>query len=248
MFTSTDYEKLQQIMEESPEKKELLTRLLSSHQMDLSTIGHEIRNPLTLVYSTLQLIESEHPEVIRFRYWTDMRRDIEYMKHLLEELSSFNNGSRLNMSTIETNTFFKTLALSFATSLIHTNIEFLSYIEPELPSIQGDSIKLREVFLNLLGNAKDAVSLPSDNDRPDPSIHLSVIKKANTFVITIQDNGCGIPKEDLSSVFQPFVTFKKNGTGLGLAIASKVINAHNGTIEVSSVPNVSTTFTLTLPV
>ena len=57
MFQATDYDKLQQIMEESSEKKELLTRLLESQRMQISTISHEIRNPLSLVYSSLQLIE-----------------------------------------------------------------------------------------------------------------------------------------------------------------------------------------------
>lgn len=84
MFSTTDYDKLQQIMAESPQKKELLTRLLESHRMDISTISHEIRNPLTLVYSTLQLIESQHPEVLTFPHWEGMRQDIEYMKQLLE--------------------------------------------------------------------------------------------------------------------------------------------------------------------
>ena len=63
MFQATDYDKLQQIMEESSEKKELLTRLLESQRMQISTISHEIRNPLSLVYSSLQLIEKEHPEI-----------------------------------------------------------------------------------------------------------------------------------------------------------------------------------------
>ena len=92
MFTKSDYESLQQIMEESPEKKELLTRLLTSHQMTISSISHEIRNPLTLVYSTIQLMESKHPQVTNIPYWSDLRNDIEYMKLLLEELSSYNNG------------------------------------------------------------------------------------------------------------------------------------------------------------
>ena len=61
MFTQTDYDKLQQIMAESPEKKELLTRLLSHHRMEISTISHEIRNPLTLVYSNLQFLENGSP-------------------------------------------------------------------------------------------------------------------------------------------------------------------------------------------
>lgn len=64
MFTTTDYDNLRQIMAESPEKKELLTRLLASHKMEISTISHEIRNPLTLVYSMLQMIETAHPKFL----------------------------------------------------------------------------------------------------------------------------------------------------------------------------------------
>ena len=81
MFTESDYEKLHQIMAESPEKEELLTRLLHSHRMDISTISHEIRNPLTLIYSTLQMIEASNPEVLNIRHWSDLHSDIEYMKH-----------------------------------------------------------------------------------------------------------------------------------------------------------------------
>ena len=88
MFTESDYEKLHQIMAESPEKEELLTRLLHSHRMDISTISHEIRNPLTLIYSTLQMIEASNPEVLNIRHWSDLHSDIEYMKQLLEELSA----------------------------------------------------------------------------------------------------------------------------------------------------------------
>ena len=90
MFTTTDYDNLRQIMAESPEKKELLTRLLASHKMEISTISHEIRNPLTLVYSMLQMIETAHPEVSTFKHWSDLHQNIEYMNQLLEELSSYN--------------------------------------------------------------------------------------------------------------------------------------------------------------
>ena len=99
MFTESDYEKLHQIMAESPEKEELLTRLLHSHRMDISTISHEIRNPLTLIYSTLQMIEASNPEVLNIRHWSDLHNDIEYMKQLLEELSAYNNGQRLSPSS-----------------------------------------------------------------------------------------------------------------------------------------------------
>ena len=94
MLSSTDHDKLQQIIQEHPETEELFNRIFKSHQMDISTISHEIRNPLTLVYSTLQLIESQHPEVLEFAHWSELHQDIEYMKLLLEDLSSYNNGYR----------------------------------------------------------------------------------------------------------------------------------------------------------
>ena len=256
MFTKSDYEKLQQIMEESPEKKELLTRLLASHQMTISSISHEIRNPLTLVYSTIQLMESKHPQVTNIPYWSDLRNDIEYMKLLLEELSSYNNGEFLSLSTIDTDTFFKTLALSFASSLIETNIQFVSNIESPLPLLSGDAVKLKEVFLNLLKNAREALDFTnSQNDRDSlsPTIHLSVTCENRScdfpsILVTIKDNGCGIDDTKLPHIFEPFVTYKRNGTGLGLPLSAKIIHAHHGSIHVSSVPGVHTTFTVSLPV
>ena len=79
------------------------------------------------------------------------------MKQLLEELSAYNNGQRLSPSSTDFDIFLKKISLSFASSIIETDIEFISRIEPELPVMPADSIKLREVLLNLLGNARDAV-------------------------------------------------------------------------------------------
>ena len=79
MYTSTDLDKLRQIMEENQELADIISRILSSHRESISTITHEIRNPLTLVYSSLQLIESNHPEVHTFRHWDAMHQDVLYM-------------------------------------------------------------------------------------------------------------------------------------------------------------------------
>lgn len=223
MLNTTDYDKLQ--------------------QTTLSMVCHEIRNPLTLIYSTLQLIESQHPEVTDFRYWPSLRQDLDYMVLLLDELSLYNNSRKLTLSNIDSNTFFRKLSLSFAASIANTDIEFVSKIAPGLPALQCDTIKLREVFLNLLTNARDAVS-----DSKEPSIHLSVTERSGFLHITIRDNGCGIPEDHLETIFDPFVTYKKNGTGLGLAITNHIVKAHHGTIHATSAPHTGTTFTLTLPV
>ena len=215
----------------------------------VSMITHEIRNPLTLVYSTVQLIESKHPEVAQYEYWSDLHHDLDYMITLLDELSSYNNSSRLHIKTIDSCSFFKKLSLSFAASIASQNMEFVSKIDPALPCIQCDEVKLREVFINLLFNARDAVNEAYENHLcQNPVIQMSISQDSDHLKIVIEDNGCGIPKEKLTNIFEPFVTYKKHGTGLGLAIAAGIIKSHHGTINVSSVPNCGTTFTLTLPI
>ncbi|MEY8508906.1 HAMP domain-containing sensor histidine kinase [Lachnospiraceae bacterium 42-17] len=246
MFTQTDYDKLKQIMEESPDKKALLTKLLETHRLELSSLSHEIRNPLTLVYSTLQLIESSHPEVLGFKHWDTMRRDIEYMNHLLEELSSYNKSGQLSLETICTESFLKSLVLSFAASLTDTDIEFTSRLDPKLPNICADSIKLKQVILNLLKNAQDAALVPYSSYKPCISFHACVEK--NQLYIIVKDNGCGICSEHIDTIFEPFITYKKNGTGLGLPIARRIACAHGGSLTVSSEPGSFTEFILTLPI
>lgn len=246
MLTSTDYDKLQQIMQESPEHEALISRLLSSHRMEVSAISHEIRNPLTLVYSTLQLIESTHPEVHSFAHWQELHQDIEYMKQLLEELSSYNNSERLDLILLDTSLFFRRISLSFASSIIDTDIEFTSSIPEDLPSVSLDSLKMRQALLNLLRNACDACK-----SAVHPAISLSVFvspEDASLLCIDITDNGCGIPPEDQDSVFEPFITHKTDGTGLGLAITRRIILAHHGTISLDSTPGTGTTFSIALPI
>ena len=172
MLSSTDHDKLQQIMQENPENEALINRLLTSHQMEISTISHEIRNPLTLVYSTLQLIESQHPEVLTFSHWAELHQDIEYMTFLLEDLSSYNNGERLELTPVSASTYFRRIALSFAASIVDTDIEFVSRIPEDLPEISADPVKLRQGVLNLIRNACDALNkkVSSTLQLPCPSL------------------------------------------------------------------------------
>ncbi len=251
MFSESDFDKLQQIMEESPEKRELLQRLLESHQMTISAISHEIRNPLTLIYSTLQLISSQHPEVSSFKYWEQLMKDVEYTNLLLEELSIYNNSGRLSPVKTDTASFFRTVSLSFAASIADTDIEFISQIPGDLPEINCDTVKLRQVILNLLRNAQDGVLSCESIER---KIWLDAYEapagdpKASFICIKISDNGCGIPAEQIGHIFEPFTTYKTDGTGLGLAIASRIARAHQGNLTVTSIPDRLTTFTLMLPI
>ena len=241
MFTDSDYDKLKQLMAEKPENEALIQKLLYSHKETISTISHEIRNPLTLVYSTMQLIESLHPEVASFKYWDSMREDMEYMKQLLEELSAFNNGSVISISQFNFRTFMEQLVLSFAAANTDSGIEFTSCISKDLPDIRADRIKLKEVFLNLLRNASEAT--PEHG-----TIRLDAACGQGNIIVSIQDSGCGIDKEYLDDLFTPFVTHKQGGTGLGLAIVKRTVEAHHGTVQVQSELHRGSRFTVTLPI
>lgn len=207
----------------------------------LSKFSHELRNPLTTVYSTIQLIEMQHPEVKEYKYWSNLSEDLTYMNELLSQLSDYAKSERLQLETFSLEHLLKKVSLSFAASIATSNVEYTSKISPSLSQITGDKIKLQEVFLNLLKNAFDAAS-------PDKTIFLEAMSDENSVTITIQDTGCGIPKEHLSTIFEPFVTYKKNGSGLGLAICNNIIKSHGGTITVHSTQHVGTTFSITLPI
>ena len=241
MFTLEDTQKLHKLMNQNPDNDAIIKKLLDSHQFTISKISHEIRNPLTLISSTLQLMEKQHPEVARFSHWSSVLEDIDFMKHLLEDLSSYNNGFRLHAKLIHTSEFINHIILSFASSIVDTAIELSSKIDQNLPDIWGDPIKLRELFLNLLQNAADAVDGCG-------KIQLQAYRRYENIIVTITDNGCGIPSSRLSDIFAPFTTYKANGTGLGLAIVKSVADAHHGSVEVRSALHAGTTFTITLPI
>lgn len=220
---------------------EQIKKMQQDFQFTLSKVSHEIRNPVTLINSFLQLMATKYPQVEEFDYWEDIQENMTFLIDLLNELSTYNNAFRLNKEDMDLNQFLKSVAASVRPTMKYLNIE-LSYNGREnLPTIQADATKLRETILNIIRNASEAI--------PDKGhISMELTRQNQELQIIISDDGPGIPKEYLSTLFDPFVTHKKEGTGLGLAISKQVMEAHGGGIQVSSVPGQGATFLLTLPI
>lgn len=230
-------------MEENEDARQIISQLLENHQVTVSTIAHEIRNPLTLISSALQIMQVQHPEVTEFSHWKQTMDDVNFMRQLLEELSTFNNGNTLHYSVFSIEHLLKNIAISFAISLdeADSDIEFSSSIPDKLGKYTGDKIKLEEVLLNLLKNAKEAIAGKG-------TILLTASRKKNVLTIQIKDSGCGIPAENMDSIFEPFKTYKQGGTGLGLSLSKRIVEAHDGSISVASREGQGTTFTVKLPI
>lgn len=206
----------------------------------LSKFIHELRNPLTALYSTLQLMESSNPELKEVKYWPTLQYNVEDMIALINEFSSFSKADSPTFDEFEPKTFFQRLSLAFAASIGDSEVEFTSKINIPYSKITGDKTKLQEVFSNLLKNAYEATS-------PQGQIFLEVKKKNDRIIVLVKDTGCGMDEKQLKTIFEPFVTYKKNGTGLGLAICKQIVEAHQGTISVKSIVGVGTTFTVEIP-
>ena len=228
----------------------------------LSKFSHEIRNPLTLINSGLQMIASAHPEVEVYEHWDDVMDNLSYVRELLDELSAFNNAGRVKPEATDTGMYLKTVLSSVKPTLDYLDIRLVTDIPNDLPTLMLDRIQIRQMLLNLLKNAWEAVPVPGGqisvtafteksgicfahgfrNKEFPWQINIQIYCTEECWEVQIQDNGCGISKEQLASIFQPFFTTKENGTGLGLAISRQVAEAHHGSISIESTPGQGTVF------
>lgn len=117
--------------------------------------------------------------------------------------------------------------------------------EVEKACVRADETHLNSIFSNLIINAKDAIE---ESKSANGEIMVSVEQPGNQFVISVQDNGLGIPETRLNEIFEPFFSTKPTkGTGLGLSIVKRLVRLYNGGIDVKTEPNKGATFIVTLP-
>ena len=205
----------------------------------LSRFSHEVRNPVTLINSFLQLLVREHPEIATYSFYEKIIENMNLLTGLLDEMSRFNNAARLQKEPTDLSAFLRDIADSGAVMLASYGTSVSCRCPEKLPEISLDQSKFLQALYNLIRNAAEAM--------PDGGhILIRASRSSAETRIEVENDGPAIPKEYLPDLFQPFITHKKNGTGLGLAICQEIITAHGGTITVSSSEG-STIFTIILP-
>lgn len=239
MLSQQDENELKQYCAQDERFSLLVHRLDESYRMNLSRISHEIRNPVTLINSFLQLTQSRHPEVAEYQTWQPLLENMDYLKQLLESLSDYNNSEILHKEELSLTSLLDSLVCACRPSLVPSEIRFEK--AGPVPSAFFDRTKLRAAILNLIRNAGEALK-----GKPGGTIRVILSFDGSFFHIRVTNNGPQIPPEHLEHLFEPFVTHKKKGSGLGLAIVKNVIQAHDGHISVSSTVS-ETSFTIVLP-
>ena len=167
---------------------------------------------------------------------------IDKINNIIHDLLSYARPKEMNKRIVDPNEAIYN-AIKFARTQIsdkEIDIQFKSLTNGTLALIDAD--KIQEVLLNLIVNSISAI-----NDKGRISIELHD-KNQKELEILFADDGMGIKEEHLSQIFNPFFTTKNRGTGLGLSICKKIVEAHDGSIEVSSKSKEGTTFSIRLPV
>ncbi len=217
------------------ERATLLAEKLAATGRLVRTLAHEVRNPLSNIHMSLEQLTSLTKNEDRI-YLDIIDRNGKRINDLITELLTSSKPTEMAMEKIPLQSVIDDAISAALDRLTLKQIKLkLSY--PDTPCyIRGDKGKLKIAFLNLIINAIEAIN------HKNGELLLSVsCTEENTFV-EVADNGCGIPSENLSKLFEPYFTSKRNGIGLGLASTLNIVQAHNATIEVKSKVNIGTSF------
>jgi signal transduction histidine kinase len=213
---------------------------------------HEINNPIQglLTFSDLmkEMLSEGTPtaeEMEQLNYFVSMMsKELERCGNIVSGLLSFSREMPIEYKSLDMNNVIESVINLIHHKMELQNIQLIKNISPGLVLVKGDANRLQQSLLNLIFNAIEA--MPRGGQL---NIISKVNQSANEVQIDIQDTGCGIPKENLDHIYDPFFTTKKEGegTGLGLSIVYGVVTNHGGKIRVESSEGEGTIFTLVFP-
>ena len=207
-----------------------------------SSIAHEIRNPIAAAKSLVQQMGEDPTSVENIEYAKVAIEELDRVEHRVSHLLKFAKEEDLSFALVNLATVVDSALTQLRAKLDAAKVAVSrNYIGG--PTVQADADKLRGVFVNVIDNAIDALASVPEGRRID----LFLDNGAGAATVRVRDNGCGIPADKLDRIFNPFFTTKEKGTGLGMAIAQKIVEAHEGTIDVVSEAGRGTEFKVTLP-
>ena len=238
---------------------EMSTRLKEGQDLlinaaKMSTMGqmaagimHEIKQPLTAIYMNIELaLVDKSDEDERHKHLTTVLRSVERLNSILDKFQSFSSRPKEIVTNVTINNTIQQIYELMKHELHLKNINCITAMEDNLPAVLGDEQELQQVISNLLVNSIHALE---DSDSENRKIVIRTYSSEENVYLSIDDNGCGIPKEFQERIFDPFFTTKPSGkgTGLGMAIIQSILHRHKAALMFESESGKGTKFTITFP-
>jgi len=235
-------------LRESRKEIERLHRTQMSRAEHLATLGelatglaHEIRNPLAGIAGVIEIIGRDLPVSSPARAVVkDVRQEIARINHIVTDLLQTARPHPPQVRKSDLNTTVEHAVMLGRQQALSKSVEISLVKDPSLPEIEHDSDQIHQVLLNLLLNALQAID-------HDGKVSVVVKTLGTTAAVEVSDNGRGIRPEELPNIFRPFYTTKGDGTGLGLSLARRIVEDHQGRIDVTSAVGAGSTFRVVLP-
>ena len=208
-------------------------------------LAHEIRNPLGAIKASAQYLTEDTRDEHADEFLDIIVEEVDRLNRVVESFLDYARPAQGTSAPIQLDRAIDRMMQLVRTECEAAGVELRVALAPRLPSVRVDVEQLRQVLLNLVRNAVEAVE-----GRDERRIKVSTVGVGTPMrevLLRVEDTGGGIPKDVHRHLFVPFVTTKQKGTGLGLAISQRIVNAAGGRIEVRSQPT-GTTFVVRLPV
>ncbi|HVK97169.1 MAG TPA: ATP-binding protein [Flavisolibacter sp.] len=225
------------------EKANLLVEKLGATGRLVRTLAHEVRNPLNNINMSVEQLSHgiENVEDEKTIFLDIIQRNSKRIGDIITELLDSSRPTDLTFEKCALQSILDdTIAEALdRITLQHVNVQIKYADDPCY--IMANKEKLKIAFLNIIINAIEAVEVGKG------TLMISVDCSKDNHIVVIKDNGCGIPEENISRLFEPYFTSKRNGMGLGLAATLNILQAHKSNIDVTSVLNEGTVFTISFP-
>jgi PAS domain S-box-containing protein len=226
------------------ERRKTEELLLQSEKLSIAGqlaagVAHEIRNPLTALKGFLQLMQGDGHS--KQEYLDVMLSELNRIELIVSELLVLAKPQMTRFKPTDVRTVLQEVSTLLDTQAILNNIQIQILTDGQEPWIECDQNQMKQVFINFLKNAIEA--MPKGGE-----IRIEVsCPSAGVVQLQFLDQGCGISKERIAKIGEPFYTTKDKGTGLGLMVSFKIIQQHGGRVQIESEQDVGTMITLTLP-
>ncbi|MEB3293409.1 MAG: ATP-binding protein [Synechococcales bacterium] len=207
-----------------------------------SMIVHEIRNPLTTMTMGLKYFQKLHGTGLENERANLALEEAHRLHNLLNEVLLYAKPQVLHLSQLDLNALLQGMQLPLTEMPEACDRHLALNLPPHPTSVLGDSDKLKQVFINLIRNAYEAIA-------PHETVTCCILPSVETGVVKIQvhNGGAPIPAEILPKLTQPFCSTKSSGSGLGLAIVKRIVEAHNGSLSIQSTAATGTLIQIDLP-
>ncbi|MGI8348960.1 ATP-binding protein [Niallia circulans] len=211
----------------------------------VTSITHEVRNPLTTVSGFLQLIKQTNNVELIHQYTAIALGELARANELITNFLTLSKTQGDDITPLSINELLLNLIPIFKCEANLKDINLITKFSRDELLCKGTKHHFTQVFVNIVKNAFEATE--ANLSSVPKEVAIVTRKQKNQLVIEIKDNGCGIPKAQLNNLFTPLQTTKKNGTGIGLYVCKQLIEKYDGKMKVWSLQDKGTTMSICFP-